>query len=1389
MRRADSRHRRFGWLVKGSAACTGVLVLLLCALMLPPVQARLLRLVSASLDGVTVEADAIGFGPRGGALKGLSIEGPGFSLQADAVDLALNPWASLRGLKLAVDALQFSAVRVHLQPAPAAAADAAPGPATTFRGLAPILRWPQRVSVKAAAAQGSLLWESADQRTLSGPWELALSDLAADSSARLRLSAELRAARGEQAVAAANALLDAAATVAGDGLIKDAEADLKLRPGDGRGPSRPLVVAAQLQLAAEVESGHLSIVNALEQQVAKLRADYRPASGDADLQWSIDLGSRLIRTFAAAGVDSELDLKSSGQARLDFRQASAHLEASLNASGRGWEWLDPRLAQLGRFAIDADLETRGWAQVWTARQLHGRLTTAARQEVLRLELGQPTTIDLARWRLVPERWGEAALSLTARELPLGWLRGFDPAGVFESGAVSGVIDVIPLAEAHVRIAASEPIHVSDLRLRRQGDRPLPLLTITLQPKAEIHDGALQALVEPLTVVSETGLRLDFWGQAATSTAAWPTLDFNGMVALRAPFIQRRAREVEAVRGLAQASLDLGGLMLSLDALGLDAIDHDKQSLASLVIKGDSPLKVSLASRAIDWDDFQPQHVQLEFKGLPIAWLSPYLPEIDLAAGAVYGEFAAEARRDSGFALKAVRPFEIRGIVPLYRGTRFARNLKLSLEPSVHLNNTGGAVVLDDILLVSRGGDRLGGSLRLGWASNPPTQLAMKLEIEGFFPSLTPRIGKLGEMRWTQRGSIDLASREMGIDQLAITLNDISGTRFVAVNTLQPFRIANDPLGFATDGDATRVLKVTLTPLELQSLLPRLLGLDVEGVLPRGEFYGRVDREGRLLLTAATPLVFQDVTLRWEGTTLVEELDLGLSYEVAYSVDGLEARSLRMDATDSRKQPLAGVTLKAVAPLTPQRPLRSLDLDLNVALRALSRQPVLDGTQPLEAGTLSARLTVLREARRQLRGRVQVNGARAARLGPLPDLAASLEVDAAPGEGMTVALPLAMTSRRGNSDLAFKGTASRLGERYRFDAGLEGERLIVPDLRQWRAWLLDAQEHAPAPAAGRRAPSRTTLMQLRQRRDDTPFWSDRLLGHAALKVAHLQLAHNTVQDVRGQFQVMPGRVALYGVRAALGKGRLRSSGSIDFHGDRPLPYDMTYRLHIDELQIADLLRPLQPDEPPVAEGLFALTTNLKGQGRNGLDLALGSLGDIALSGRQGVFRGLAGRGKTASKAAKVVGALTFSRQLRAIGRLLDDLDELPFSRMSVSLLRDSPRQLRLEDISLIAPRLRLAGRGSVTAQPGLALALSPMEASLDLAARGDMAILFDGMGLLEEGADGQGFRAMNRSLTIGGSLAEPDTSALWDALDEAAASASGSFGLGLRAINRKLKAGR
>jgi len=80
------------------------------------------------------------------------------------------------------------------------------------------------------------------------------------------------------------------------------------------------------------------------------------------------------------------------------------------------------------------------------------------------------------------------------------------------------------------------------------------------------------------------------------------------------------------------------------------------------------------------------------------------------------------------------------------------------------------------------------------------------------------------------------------------------------------------------------------------------------------------------------------------------------------------------------------------------------------------------------------------------------------------------------------------------------------------------------------------------------------------------------------------------------------------------------------------------------------------------------------------------------------------------------------------------------------------------------------------------------AAMQLAARGDIAVLFDGMKLLEASADADGYRDLTRVVHVDGTPLEPDVSEFWQLLDEGAGNARGAFGVTLRALNRRLEAG-
>ena len=119
-------------------------------------------------------------------------------------------------------------------------------------------------------------------------------------------------------------------------------------------------------------------------------------------------------------------------------------------------------------------------------------------------------------------------------------------------------------------------------------------------------------------------------------------------------------------------------------------------------------------------------------------------------------------------------------------------------------------------------------------------------------------------------------------------------------------------------------------------------------------------------------------------------------------------------------------------------------------------------------------------------------------------------------------------------------------------------------------------------------------------------------------------------------------------------------------------------------------------------------------RNVLDFGAQSLGHIRLSGRDGTFRGLAGRFGLATKGAKVAGVLPFSRELKAIGRMLSELE---FETFDLVLARPGPQRFEVETLEIVSPLAHIEGSRSVGVDLGTPLALSPVDVRLEPATRG------------------------------------------------------------------------
>ncbi len=1130
-------------------------------------------------------------------------------------------------------------------------------------------------------------------------------------------------------------------------------------------------------------------------RLVEAAAQLDPRSRRLEADWTAGITPGQLAVFARGRGLPQLAATSTGSATLELGERRLQIDAGGRFEGRGWAELDPRLAEIGDLTADAAVAGTVTGGRLEARRLRLAVSGADGREILRASALQPVVVDLDRWRIEPERWGETALRFEADRMPLRWVRGFTPGVGIEGGALSLALDVVPVDARSASLETHAPIRAVSVVLRTNGGVELPPLDLAVEPRITLEHGALAAAVERARLTTPAGLDLRFGGRAATSRERWPVVDLDGDLSVSLPGVHRLIDEIDRVSGRVRLQLHLDSMVIAAENADLQVTEADGHSLLAVRFDNEEPLRLALPSLTPDWASSTPQRVQVVVDGFPVDWVSPFLPEIDLEGGALFGELRAVTGGGRGLSLESVAPFELRGLTPVYRGRRFAAGATASVEPRLELDDEQALFALEKLRVRTPGRGRLDGELVLVAPRDGRRRIEATLVLEGEYPPVAERIGRLGALSWRQRAVVDLPSRTLEVTDLDLGLTDAAGTRFLEATALRPFKVAAAPFAVGVDGGSPDILLATVTPLQLQQLFPRVLGFELEGVLPQGQFVGRAEGGG-LLLAADDPLVFRDLTVRWGEAALLDRVTIGLGYQVLYSADGLQARSIDFETLGPRGTAIADATLRAVMPLTDNTTLSSLHFEAVANLEPLTRQPIFRELPAFLGGTVGGSLDLTTGERSTLESTVILRGATIDTLGRLPDLDASLGVARVAGEHLEITAPLRLTSEaNGSSDLRFEGEVEKTGNGARFDAALMGERVAVADVMTLVRLVapddgrqLKANRARPPAEVGERW-STTAIAQLRERRDTRPVWGERVSGRARLDIGRLQLPRYAVHDIRGVVEVDPPRLALTTAEAELLGAELTMAGALGFDAAADQPYELRFETGFTDLNLGALFRAVDPEAPPTLEGVFEVRSEASGRGRNLADLGFGSLGSVRLSGRDGVFRGLAGQFGLARTGARVLGFLTFSKQLKAVSRLLGELEALEFDTFALEIARETPRRFAISELQVVSPLAVIDGGGGIEVEPGVPLVASPLDASFDMATRGDLTILFDGLGLLGEGEDERGCRPLTRPVTVGGTVSEPDTSAFYEMLDEASRDSKGVVGVAMRKVNKKLQRGR
>jgi hypothetical protein len=166
--------------------------------------------------------------------------------------------------------------------------------------------------------------------------------------------------------------------------------------------------------------------------------------------------------------------------------------------------------------------------------------------------------------------------------------------------------------------------------------------------------------------------------------------------------------------------------------------------------------------------------------------------------------------------------------------------------------------------------------------------------------------------------------------------------------------------------------------------------------------------------------------------------------------------------------------------------------------------------------------------------------------------------------------------------------------------------------------------------------------------------------------------------------------------------------------------------------------------------------------NAADLGQQAQGDMSLTSKGGIFRGLAKNNVSRSVGgiSGLAGSLTNSKELSAIGQLTTALQEFHYDQLNLQLTRDPSLDVQLKDFSMISQGLRIVGTGTLTYEKGRPMLEQSLAMQIQLGARDEFATLFDAIRKLSLETDELGYTKVSEPIKITGTPAHPNTSDLY-----------------------------
>ncbi|HEY3754673.1 MAG TPA: hypothetical protein VGL42_00845 [Opitutaceae bacterium] len=620
------------------------------------------------------------------------------------------------------------------------------------------------------------------------------------------------------------------------------------------------------------------------------------------------------------------------------------------------------------------------------------------------------------------------------------------------------------------------------------------------------------------------------------------------------------------------------------------------------------------------------------------------------------------------------------------------------------------------------------------------------------PELAPigAIGLSADFDVTRRGSL------WRVDRLSAAVRS-TGPIF-NLRSLQPFAFDPESGAFQVADAAGSLFNVNLQEIPaswIQIFAPKL---ELTGGPLRGSFVGSAGAGG-LTLRSVGALRFDDAALAIEGTSLGAGLSLESAVRASFAPAGWEMELTGLHVRLVRGE-VANGSLRLGSRRGPDEPIKAestLHFDLPV-LAARAGQPAV-----LTGGSADLGVSGSWGTKRSVQLKLSVSGLAATTAGKFapPAVTTQIRADWEPDAPIELHVPLTLTGpNRAPTVIAFDGAVGAGLTGPVVQGTISGAGLNSDDIAALGALFGGTHGH----------PGLAT--ELKAGKKGWP-WT----GDFKLALNSGQWRKLTAANLKGEMRVNADGVSLDRLSGRLlGVAPFTATAAIT-QADDGTP-SASWHAHVEAQNVEgqDFLGAIGVAHADILEGKFNVTANCSGTGENARAAIANTDAGCDLTSAGGHFKLLATvvtpkavAGNLALDALRTV-ANTFESVIkRHKSEFANTVDatmyaakfvgDIGYDQLSFRLTRSPNGDVWCRDFALISPDLRLQGQAIVTHLPGTKFSDAPLDAALELKARGKLADALKYLDVLESKPDDLGYRLCPLPIAVKGTLHHPDTSDL------------------------------